>query len=344
MSTAAEYIWIDGSSPTRTLRSKTRIVDLSTDSPSPGDFPDWGFDGSSTNQADGDNSDCALHPVCVVPDPMRPTFPGGAYLVLCEVLNPADNTPHASNTRAGLVAIMEQVGDQEPWIGIEQEYTLFEGSSPLGFGDRRRFPAAQGPYYCGVGADEVDGRHMVEAHMLACIQAGVKLVGVNAEVMPGQWEFQVGGPNCDPLVVADHLWLARWLLYRVGEDFGIHATLDAKPVTGDWNGAGAHTNFSTKAMREDGGLEVIKAACEKIGQRIPQHLAVYGDGYEMRLTGRHETCKYDQFKYGIADRTASIRIPAHVGYDGKGYLEDRRPCANADPYDVGRVILESVCL
>ena len=346
MAIVAEYIWIDGSEPVRQLRSKTKVLGADTTidneggSINPGSFPDWGFDGSSTNQADGDDSDCKLRPVRVVPDPIRGV---DAYLVLCEVLNPADNSPHSTNTRATLVRLMEGAASEEPWIGIEQEYTMFKGSSPLGFPAERRFPGPQGPYYCGVGADEVFGREVAEDHLDACIEAGLAICGINAEVMPGQWEFQIGGPDCDPLLVADHLWLARWLLYRIGEDVGITATLDAKPVPGDWNGAGAHTNFSTAAMRADGGIEHIKAACEALGKRVPEHLAVYGDGFQSRLTGRHETCRFDEFKYGAGDRTASVRIPAHVEEEGKGYLEDRRPCANIDPYEVGRVLLQTIC-
>jgi glutamine synthetase len=104
-----------------------------------------------------------------------------------------------------------------------------------------------------------------------------------------------------------------------------------------------HTNFSTKKMREAGGMDAIIAGIEAISQYIPEHLQAYGSGYEMRLTGHHETCRYDEFKYGVSDRTASIRIPANVAADGCGYLEDRRPNANADPYEVATVLLKSVC-
>ena len=251
MSYKAEYIWIDGTEPTPLLRSKTKIL-------ADGKAPDiWGFDGSSTNQAEGASSDCVLQPVCVVPDPIR----GGDHkLVLCEVLH-TDMTPHSTNTRAPARAVYEKYKDQDPWFGIEQEYTLFKGARPLGFPESGGYPGPQGPYYCGAGADDIYGRPMVEAHMDACLEAGLLLSGINAEVMPGQWEFQIGPGN--PLDVSDHLWIARWLLHRIGEDYGISATLDPKPARGDWNGAGAHTNFSTTAMRE--GYDPIIAACEALG-------------------------------------------------------------------------------
>lgn len=342
MAIIAEYLWIDGAVPTQKLRSKTKIiygipedkdVELS-------DFPGWSFDGSSTNQAEGDASDCLLEPSRFVYDPIRG---GDSYLVLCEVLS-ADGTPHPTNERARLRGILDQGAAQEnAWFGFEQEYTLYDGSRPLGFPSERRFPAAQGPYYCGVGADEVYGRELVELHLEACLEAGLIVSGVNAEVMPGQWEFQVGGPDATPLIATDHLWISRWLLYRIGEELGISATLDPKPVPGDWNGAGMHTNFSTNDMRAPGGIASIEKGIQAISQRINEHLAAYGVGYEMRLTGHHETCRFDEFKYGVSDRTASIRIPAQVAREERGYLEDRRPNANADPYAVARVLLESVC-
>jgi len=340
MALIAEYLWIDGGEPTQKLRSKTKILPNTDGEVTLDTFPDWVFDGSSTNQAEGDASDCLLKPVRVVPDPIRGA---GCYLVLAEVLSP-DGTPHPTNARAKLRKVLDAgAGNTDSWFGFEQEYTLYDGSRPLGFPSERRYPAAQGPYYCGVGADEVYGRDLVEAHFMACLEAGLLLTGVNAEVMPGQWEFQVGGPGGDALTASDHLWLARWILYRLGEETGVSATLDPKPIPGDWNGAGMHTNFSTKAMRDPGGVDHINAAVDKMSKRINEHLAAYGQGYEMRLTGHHETCRYDEFKAGVSDRTASVRIPANVAIDGCGYLEDRRPNANACPYEVAAVMLETVC-
>ncbi len=324
----AHYIWLDGQKPTAKMRGKTRIIPLGEEPPI------WGFDGSSTEQAVGHASDCVLKPVFVCPDPVR----GGANkLVLCEVFN-TDMTPHESNTRAKLRAIAEQTASEEPWFGIEQEYTFFDGARPLGW-PKNGFPAPQGGYYCGVGADEVFGREIVEDHLDACLAAGLAISGINAEVMPAQWEFQVGPVGA--LEVSDQLWIARWLLYRVAEDYGVSATLHPKPVLGDWNGAGAHTNFSTKAMRES--YAPIIAGCEALGQRADEHIANYGANIELRLTGDHETCSYKEFKFGVSDRGASIRIPWMVERDQKGYLEDRRPNANCDPYLVTRLILETVC-
>ena len=177
--------------------------------------------------------------------------------------------------------------------------------------------------------------------MELCIDAGLEVSGINAEVMPGQWEYQIG--PLGPLDVADQLWLSRWLLYRISEDYGVSATLHPKPVQGDWNGAGAHANFSTKAMRSDGGIKVIEAACEALGKYHDKHIAVYGAHNEERLTGLHETCSIHEFRYGVSDRGASIRIPMNTANDGKGYLEDRRPAGNMDPYRVCAALIETTC-
>ena len=323
----AEYIWVDGTLPTAKLRSKTKIV---PDGEQP---PIWGFDGSSTNQAPGDQSDCVLRPVRIVKDPIRG---GNDKLVMAEVLL-TDMSPHPTNRRAACAEVAEKVKSDEYLFGLEQEYTFFDGSRPLGFPEHG-FPAPQGGYYCGVGDDEVFGRPIVEAHLNASLDAGLGISGINAEVMPGQWEFQVG--PLDALEVSDHLWLARWLLYRVAEDFGVSATLDPKPVRGDWNGAGCHTNFSTNAMRTSYQPNID--AAEALKKRHDLHIANYGFGIEDRLTGLHETASYKEYFYGVSDRGASVRIPWQVEKDGKGYIEDRRPCANIDPYVVTRLIMETV--
>ena len=235
---------------------------------------------------------------------------------------------------------LRKYADQEPIFGIEQGYTFFVDGQPLGW-PSDYFPAPQGPYYCGVGAIETSGREIVEAHTTACMEAGLNISGTNAEVMLGQWEFQIG--PLDTVQAADELWIARYLLYRISEDFGVDASIAAKPIKGDWNGAGAHTNFSTNKMREN--YDAIITACEALGAegKPEEHIAGYGIGSEDRLTGEHETQRYDQFSYGVSDRGASIRIPWQVHIDQKGYIEDRRPNANMDPYVVNRLITNTCC-
>jgi glutamine synthetase len=325
---------MDGHQPTQKLRSKTKILNKKISSVS--ELPQWGFDGSSTNQAEGNFSDCLLKPVWLCKDPIRGKE---NILVMCEVMN-ADGSVHASNTRAHLREIEEKFSKENIWFGVEQEYTFFEGRNPLGWPEGG-YPAPQGPFYCGVGADEAFGREIVEDHLDLCLEAGLELSGINAEVMPGQWEYQIG--PLGPLEVADQMWVSRWLLYRISEDYGVSATLHPKPVKGDWNGAGAHINFSTQSMREKGGLKVIEDACEKLSKKHDEHITVYGAHNEERLTGDHETQSISEFSYGVSDRGASIRIPMQTSNDGYGYLEDRRPSSNMDPYQACAILIETTC-
>lgn len=339
----AEYIWLDGSRPTQKLRGKTRFVDLAGPNVEAADFPEWSFDGSSTGQADGSDSDCALKPVCAVSDPIRGS---GNFLVLCEVEN-ADGSDHPTNSRAELRAILAAGGSQRnAWVGFEQEYTLFSDGRPLGF-PASGFPETQGKYYCGVGADRAFGRQIAEEHAELCLQAGLMYFGLNGEVMPGQWEFQIGYRGVDRedaglLNVSDHLWIARYLLDRVAERHGVLVSFDNKPMKGDWNGAGMHTNFSCSKTRGQGGIDAIYEAIRRLAHRHEEHIAVYGDGLEERLTGEHETCSIKEFRAGGADRGASVRVPLSVERAGAGYFEDRRPGANACPYRVAARIAATV--
>jgi glutamine synthetase len=326
-----EYIWLDGYQPEPNLRSKTKVISVD-DAPadiSPDDCPEWSFDGSSTEQAEGGSSDCLLKAVRVVPDSGR----RNAFLVLCEVLNP-DGTPHPSNTRSQF----EDVEDL--WFGFEQEYTIMEGRSPLGFPEDG-YPGPQGPYYCSVGHANTKGREIMEEHLDVCLDAGLGVTGTNAEVMMGQWEYQLFGKGAKR--AADDAWLARYLLLRTAEKYGLDISIHPKPITGDWNGSGMHTNFSNTAIREQGGKELIDTICNNFGKVHEEHIAVYGSSNDMRLTGLHETQSIDQFSFGVSDRGASIRIPISTANDGyKGYLEDRRPASNADPYQVAGRIVETL--
>eukprot|EP01026_Neomeris_dumetosa_P002782 TRINITY_DN1074_c0_g1_i4.p1 TRINITY_DN1074_c0_g1~~TRINITY_DN1074_c0_g1_i4.p1 ORF type:complete len:385 (-),score=51.23 TRINITY_DN1074_c0_g1_i4:350-1504(-) len=340
----AEYLWFDGLEGTpekgvifNEMRSKTKVIPSPILTKNPSDFPEWSFDGSSTGQATGDNSDCILKPVRVVPDPIR----GGPHvIIMCEVLD-SESNPHPTNTRSQLVELIDStVEAEEPLYGFEQEYTMLTKSGQVFGWPSGGYPAPQGPFYCGVGSESVYGRDLAEAHLDACIKAGLQISGINAEVMPGQWEYQIGPVG--PLEVGDQVMISRWLLHRLGESFGIVPTFNPKPVKGDWNGTGAHTNFSTKSMRQPGGMTAIEEAIEKLSKTHAEHIAQYGSGNEERLTGKHETCDINTFRSGVADRGASVRIPLPVQLQGYGYLEDRRPAANVDPYTVARLLIKTV--
>ncbi|XP_054275254.1 glutamine synthetase 2 cytoplasmic [Macrosteles quadrilineatus] len=334
----AEYIWIDGTG--ESLRAKTRTLDFTPKSLS--ELPIWNYDGSSCYQSEGSNSDTYLYPVAMYKDPFRR---GNNILVLCETYK-YNKKPTETNHRLTCAEVMKKAADQKPWFGIEQEYTLLDMEGrPFGW-PKNGFPGPQGPYYCGVGADKVYARDIVEAHYRACLYAGITISGINAEVMPSQWEFQVG--PCEGISIGDELWVARYLLHRVAEEFGVCVTLDPKPMPGDWNGAGAHCNFSTASMRVDNGIIEIEKAIDKLSKQHIRHIQAYdpkgGKDNERRLTGKHETSSIHDFSAGVANRGASIRIPRGCAEEKKGYLEDRRPSSNCDPYKVAETIVRTCCL
>merc|ERR1712193_110934 len=334
----ALYIWIDGSG--EGLRSKTKTLESVPKSVS--DLPIWNYDGSSCYQAEVSNSDTYLHPVKMYKDPFRG---GHNIMVMCETYK-YNKEPTETNNRKACNEVMRKAKDQHPWFGIEQEYTLLgQDGHPFGW-PKNGFPGPQGPYYCAVGAGNVYGRDIVEAHYKACLYAGIRISGTNAEVMPSQWEFQVG--PCTGIAMGDDLWLARYLLIRVAEEFGVVVSFDPKPMQGDWNGAGAHTNFSTEPMRKPGGMKAIEGAIERMSKNHVRHIKAYdpreGKDNERRLTGAHETSSIHDFSAGVANRGCSIRIPREVAEQGYGYLEDRRPSSNCDPYSVTRVIVQTICL
>ena len=327
-----EYIWLDGYAPTQNMRSKTKIEENFSGKLE--DCPMWSFDGSSTKQADGSSSDCVLKPVAIYPDPQRIN----GYLVMTEVMN-ADSTPHVSNSRATI----DEENDEDFWFGFEQEYFIMDVRTelPLGF-PRGGYPKPQGMYYCSVGGLNTHGRELVEKHADLCIQAGINFEGINQEVACGQWEFQIfakGARNA-----GDQVWVARYLLDRLTEHYNYYIEYHPKPLGDtDWNGSGMHANFSNSAIRTFGSEKFIKEVCEAFRPVTKEHIDVYGAYNDQRLTGRHETASINDFSYGISDRGASIRIPHYTVSKGwKGYLEDRRPASNADPYKVAARIIKTV--
>lgn len=326
-----DYIWLDGYSPVPNLRTKCQMKDFDSE-PSLEDLPEWGFDGSSTQQAEGGSSDCMLKPVAHYPDPTREN----GVLVLCEVMNP-DGTPHESNHRAGILE------DEGTWFGFEQEYFLMQNGRPLGF-PKGGYPEPQGEYYCGVGYKNVGsiGREIADIHLELCIAAGINHEGINAEVASGQWEFQIFGKGSKR--AADQIWVARFLLQRLCEEYEVDVEYHCKPIRGDWNGSGMHANFSTEYMRSTGGKDYFLKLMDAFEKNCAEHIAAYGPDNHLRLTGLHETQSIDMFSWGVADRGASIRVPhSFVKNDAyKGYLEDRRPNSQGDPYQIASRILQTI--
>src|SRR6476619_6344691 len=327
-----EYIWLDGYTPLASLRSKTQIKEFAS-FPKLADLPAWGFDGSSTQQAEGKSSDIILKPVAVFPDSTRKN---GA-LVMCETFLHTGEA-HPSNSRATIP------DDPDTWFGFEQEYFFFKDGRPLGFPEGG-FPAPQGPYYTGVGYKNVGciAREIVEKHIDICLDAGINIEGINAEVAKGQWEFQIFGKGSR--TAADQMWVARYILMRLCEQYGIDINWHCKPLGKDvdWNGSGMHSNFSTTHMREVGGQEYFEKLMAAFDKYKNEHIAVYGPDNHLRLTGLHETQSIDKFNYGVANRGASVRVPhSFVNADFKGYLEDRRPNSQGDPYKITSRILQTI--
>ena len=326
-----EYIWLDGYKPVPGLRGKS-LLKAFEKPPTLEDLPLWGFDGSSTQQAEGSKSDCVLKPVALYPDPTRTN----AYLVLSEVMHP-DGTPHSTNMRATIE------NDPDLWVGLEQEYFLYKDGRPLGFPKDGHPNIPQGPYYCGVGYKHMGNiaREIVDTHWELCLAAGINHEGINAEVAKGQWEFQIFAKGSAK--AADDVWMARYLMMRLCDKYEVDMVLYCKPIKGDWNGSGMHCNFSTQYLREVGGKEYLEALMKAFEDNIRAHIDVYGPDNHLRLTGLHETQAIDKFSYGLSDRGASVRLPVNFIKNGyKGYLEDRRPNSEADPYQIVSRILKTI--
>ena len=325
-----EYIWLDGYKPTQNMRSKTKVVEDFSGKLE--DCPMWSFDGSSTKQALGDSSDCLLKPIAIYPDPTRVN----GYLVMTEVLN-ADSTPHESNARATI-----DDDDNDFWFGFEQEYFIMNNNTqrPLGF-PMGGYPGPQGLYYCSVGGKNTHGRDFVEEHANLCIDAGLNFEGINQEVASGQWEYQLFAKGAKK--AGDELWLSRYLLDRLTEQYGYYIEYHPKPIKGDWNGSGMHANFSNTILRNCGSQKIYEEICEAFRPVVKEHIEVYGQYNNQRLTGLHETASINDFTFGVSDRGASIRIPISTVENGwKGWLEDRRPASNGNPYKIASRIIKTV--
>jgi glutamine synthetase len=331
MNVKLEYVWLDGFKPEPNLRSKIKIVDYDTmrNQILTGNFPLWNFDGSSTMQAETGSSDCILKPVRGYSNKTLTHI-----YVLCEVMNP-DGTPHESNMRSKL-----KEEDYDMWFGFEQEYFIYDRQNKCILGHNENNLEPQGKYYCGVG-NYVAGRDFVEEHMEYCLDYRIEITGINAEVAMGQWEYQVFSQT--KLKAGDDLWMSRYFLHKLAEKYNYGIELHPKPIQkGEWNGSGLHTNFSTKKMRDEGGEDYFNSIFSSFHTRHHNHIQDYGSNNQMRLTGKFETQSIDKFSWGISDRGASIRVPQSTAENWKGYIEDRRPSSNADPYKIIYQICESL--
>jgi glutamine synthetase len=332
-----EYVWVDLEG---NLRSKIKVENGANISTDLKDYSIWNFDGSSTGQASsGDVSDVIIRPIRLYNNPLL-NHPN-TKIVLCECLN-ADMSAHATNSRDKCVKTSEKYKKFDCLFGIEQEYIILQrdGKPYKWLSILEPGLGGQGPYYCSVGGDRAFGREIADEHLLACLQAGINICGTNAEVMPSQWEFQIG--TCDMLTVSDDLLVARFLLHKITEKYNCCVSFHPK-LFAAWNGSGGHTNFSTNKMRQENGLENIINACEKLAKKHVEHIAVYGIDNDKRLTGKHETSSIHSFSWGKQNRNSSIRIPLQVCIDNQGYLEDRRPAANMDPYLVTEIMVRTIC-
>lgn len=342
-----EYVWLDGYE-TQNLRSKIKVIDKDkltwdNDELDVKSLPVWNFDGSSTKQAPGGSSECHLVPVRGYEENDQ------RYLVMCEVYQTVitnkdgtfyDGIPHASNQRAHLRGYTHLADRKEFWWGFEQEYFIRDESGAVLGWPNQGHPRPQGEYYCAVGGNNVVGRKLANHHLWACLSRGIELTGINAEVALGQWEYQCFAK--DTLKACDDLWMSRYLLNRIAEKDNCSIDITPKPIKGDWNGSGCHTNFSFKAMREDWSEKQMTDMMDSFGETHYKHIAVYGEGNDKRLTGEHETQHIGQFSWGVGDRGASIRVPVAVENNSWcGYVEDRRPASNCDPYVVARLIVET---
>ncbi len=330
-----EYVWLDGYKPEQNLRSKIKIVEYEEVKNAflDGNFPMWNFDGSSTNQADGSKSDCILKPVRHY-TPQNFPLENNTVYILCEVFN-SDETPHESNKRSLL-----SKDNEDFWFGFEQEYFIYDKKTKCILGHDQNNLEPQGKYYCGVG-EFVVGRDFVDEHLNMCLNYGINITGVNAEVALGQWEYQVFSKGS--FKSGDDLWMSRYFLNKISEKFNYNIDLHPKPLQkGSWNGSGLHANFSNDKMRNEGGEEYFNSIFSSLESTHFAHITDYGSDNELRLTGKHETQNINKFTWGISDRGASIRIPIETAKEWKGYLEDRRPGSNADPYKIIYQIVKSI--
>ncbi len=328
-----EYIWLDAKN---NFRSKIRVLDNSNGI---SEIPSWNYDGSSTGQASTESSEVIIKPRATFFNPLLKQLNDNQPNLLC-VCDTYDinGNPLSNNHRYNAEKIFDLKKEEEPWFGLEQEYFMYKKGyyAPLNYSP----DVVQGKFYCSPIVHDKIGVEIAEEHLIMCCNAGIKISGINAEVAPGQWEFQVG--PCIGISAGDHMMAARYILERIAAKKDIKICLHPKPLH-HINGSGCHINYSTKSMREENGLDKIIEAVEKLKLKHKEHMEVYGDFNELRMTGLHETSSYDNFSCGYGSRKTSIRIGYDTINNKCGYFEDRRPASNIDPYITTGMIFKTTC-
>jgi glutamine synthetase len=337
-----EYIWTDANGE---VRSKTKCIReyMNIDIENIykiKNLPIWNYDGSSTGQAPGNNSEIILNPCRIYKNPFDDNEQ--SFLVLCDIYN-NELKPHINNNRyiANQIFKNNNYKDHKPLFGIEHEFFVYDLNTgkPLGFHMGNYLPHPQGDYYCGVGTGKAYGRDFLDKLLKLCYKAGVNVTGSNLEVCPGQMEIQICSND---IKAGDDSLIFKYISARLGEQYNYCIDFRSKPIKGDWNGSGCHVNFSINNMMEDDSYDRILTIIKKLEKSHKNHIDIYGKDNHERLTGKHETSSLEQFTYGVANRGCSIRIPTETFKNKKGYLEDRRPGASADMYLVTSKIFETI--
>nr|CAH7745052.1 unnamed protein product [Callosobruchus chinensis] len=311
------YLWIDHTG--ENLRSKTRTLDFSPSTYK--EVPIWNFNGFHTMKAPKEKSDYYLVPVSLYNDPIRR---GANKIVLCETFD-ADEKPCKTNHRQKCVEALNKVCDHEVYIGFEQDYYIM-GSDGRPFGwPPMGEPISDRQYYASMCT--VIGREITECIYRALLYAGVNVYSDCAEPAPSQWELKTNGER--GVKPADDMWFSRWLMQRIAEDFGL--CISFQPfVSPRWSKSGLHVTYSTKKMRDNDGMKYIQETIKKLEKCHTEMLKIYKSTY-----------LGDKFTSGIGDRTASVRIPKIVADKKKGFIEDRRPAGNADPYKIMEALIKA---
>lgn len=334
-----DYIWLGGNNE---IRTKSRTLKLDSLVPTLSDIPKWNYDGSSTGQAPSEgDTEITLVPVYMKIGPYIRDKPYAHIIIVVCATYYSDDKPLPNNHYQFAREVFSHRVDEEPWFGLEQEYFIMDNSTHNAIGMNDNINTPQGQFYCGVGGLNSYGRGIVNQHYIQCLNYDLQISGVNQEVAVGQWEFQIGPVT--GIETAHQMIIARFLLESVAEQNGCYISYEPKPYP-QWNGSGCHINFSTKSMRESGGLNVIFSSMKKLEANHLRHIAFYGDDNEKRLTGRHETSSINNFTWGVGTRNTSVRIGNDTYKNGCGYFEDRRPAANIDPYVTTALIFKTCVL